>query len=163
MTHNLLLTSQISIMAKIEFKMKLPATSKKLYDLCTDFENHKKAFPSQLKNIEIIEEDEFKITTKEILVFNTYFKNTEIHQPTTHEKKFPMIKSKIIDGPFKGSVIQVVFNELDEGTIVSCEFELKIALKYKILTNIIKTKYKVILTSLLYKMNNLAMNEQVKN
>ena len=74
-----------------------------------------------------------------------------------------MIKSKIIDGPFKGSVIQVVFNELDEGTIVSCEFELKIALKYKILTNIIKTKYKVILTSLLYKMNNLAMNEQVKN
>jgi ribosome-associated toxin RatA of RatAB toxin-antitoxin module len=70
-----------------------------------------------------------------------------------------MIKSKIIDGPFKGSVIQVVFNELDEETIVSCEFELKIALKYKILTNIIKTKYKAILTSLLYKMNNLAMNE----
>ena len=80
MTHNLLLTSQISIMAKIEFKMKLPTTPKKLYDLCTDFENHKKAFPSQLKNIEIIEEDEFKITTKEILVFNTYFKNTEIHR-----------------------------------------------------------------------------------
>ena len=64
-------------MAKIEFKMKLPATSKKLYDLCTDFENHKKAFPSQLKNIEIIEEDEFKITTKEILVFNTYFKKDQ--------------------------------------------------------------------------------------
>ena len=145
-------------MTKIEFKMKLPATPNKLYDLFVDFENHKKIFPSQLKNIEIIEEDEFKITTKEILVFNTYFKNTEIHQTTIHEKKFPMIKSKIIDGPFKGSVIQVVFNELDVGSKVTINVELKISLKYKILSPIIKSKYKSIFTSLLYKMNNIAMN-----
>jgi len=147
-------------MSKIEFVMKLPTNPEKLYELATDFENHKNLFPSQLKSIKIIKKSGTEIITEEVLAFNTYFKNTEIHQTTKHEKKFPRIISEIIDGPFKGSIIQIIFSksEIGDGTDISCEIELRITLKYKILTNLIKTKYKVILSSMLYKINNLAMN-----
>jgi len=146
--------------SEIEFGMKLASEPKKLYDLAVDFENHKNLFPSQLKSIKIIKEDGTEVITEEILVFNTYFRNTEIHQTTKHIKKFPVIKSEIIDGPFKGSIIHINFknSEIEDGTDISCEVELKIPLKYKILSNLIKTKYKVILTAMLYKMNNLAIN-----
>ena len=159
-------------MQKIEFSLKLPANAKELYDCVINFDNHKKAFPSQLKNIEIVENDGTKITTKETLVFNTYIGNTEINQKkerirlgikqltinqkTIHERIFPNIKSEIIEGPFKNSKIDVVFEEPGEGTKVSCKIELSVSLKYKILSSVIIKKYKVILTSLLYKMNSLA-------
>ena len=141
---------------KIEFSLKLPANARELYDCVINFDNHKKAFPSQLKNIEIVENDGTKITTKETLVFNTYIGNTEINQKTIHERIFPNIKSEIIEGPFKNSKINVIFEELGDGTRVSCKIELSVSLKYKILSSIIIKKYKIILTSLLYKMNSLA-------
>ena len=48
--------------------------------------------------------------------------------------------------------------QLDGSSKVSVNAELKIGLKYKLLSPIIKNKYKAILTSLLYKMNNTIMN-----
>ena len=42
---------------KIEFSLKLPANAKELYDCVINFDNHKKAFPSQLKNIEIVKNE----------------------------------------------------------------------------------------------------------
>ena len=56
-------------------------------------------------------------------------------------------------------MVKVTFGELDGGCKVTINVELKISLKYKILSPIIKNKYKNILTSLLYKMNNIAMND----
>lgn len=141
---------------KIEFSLKLPANARELYDCVINFENHKKAFPSQLKNIEIVKNEGIGITTKETLVFNTHIGNAEINQTTIHKREFPNIKSEIIEGPFKNSKINVIFEELGDGTRVSCKIELSVSLKYKILSSVIIKKYKVILTSLLYKMNSLA-------
>jgi ribosome-associated toxin RatA of RatAB toxin-antitoxin module len=146
-------------MKDIKFEIKVPGNYKKLYELFIDFKNYKVVFPRQLKHIEIISEDEFEATTKEILVFNTFFKNTEIHQTTKHIKKIPEINSEIIEGPFKNSKINVMFIESDTGTTISCEIKLKIPLKYKILSSIIKNKYKLIFTSVIYQMNNIAMSK----
>lgn len=143
-------------MQKIEFNLKLPANAKELYDCVINFDNHKKAFPSQLKNIEIVKNEGIKITTKETLVFNTYIGNAEINQTTIHKREFPNINSEIIEGPFKNSKINAIFEELDDGTRVSCKIELSVSLKYKILSSVIIKKYKMILTALLYKMNSLA-------
>ena len=121
-------------MTKIDFKMKLPTGPEKLFELATDFENHQKLFPSQLKSLKIVKKSETEIITEEVLVFNTYFKNTEIHQATKHQKEFPKVKSEIIEGPFKGSMIQTIFQKSEDGngTNISCDIELRLALKYKL-------------------------------
>jgi len=146
-------------MPDFNFEMILSADPKKLFELVTNYENYQKVFPDQLKNISIVSRNDFEVITKEVLTFNTYFKNTELYQKTSHNVHYPKLFSNVIEGPFKGTVVKVTFDELDSGCKVTINVELKISLKYKILSPIIKNKYKNILTSLLYKMNNIAMND----
>ena len=145
-------------MPDFNFEMTLSADPKKLFELVTNYENYQKVFPDQLKNVSIVSRNNFEVITKEVLTFNTYFKNTELYQKTSHNVHYPKLSSNVIEGPFKGTVVKVTFGELDGGCKVTINVELKISLKYKILSPIIKSKYKSILTSLLYKMNNIAMN-----
>ena len=146
-------------MPDFNFEMILSADPKKLFELVTNYENYQKVFPDQLKNISVVSRNNFEVITKEVLTFNTYFKNTELYQKTSHNVHYPKLFSNVIEGPFKGTVVKVTFDELDSGCKVTINVELKISLKYKILSPIIKNKYKNILTSLLYKMNNIAMND----
>ena len=146
-------------MPDFNFEMTLSADPKKLFELVTDYENYQEVFPDQLKNVSIVSRNDFEVITKEVLTFNTYFKNTELYQKTSHNVHYPKLSSNVIEGPFKGTVVKVTFGELDGGCKVTINVELKISLKYKILSPIIKNKYKNILTSLLYKMNNIAMND----
>ena len=145
-------------MPDFNFEMTLSADPKKLFELVTNYENYQEVFPDQLKNVSIVSRNNFEVITKEVLTFNTYFKNTELYQKTSHNAQYPILSSNVIEGPFKGTVIQVTFDELDSGSKVTINVELKISLKYKILSPIIKNKYKSIFMSLLYKMNNIAMN-----
>jgi len=142
-----------------EFKVEIvvPAAPKKLFDVAINFEEFQKVFPAQIQNIKIISKSEDEIITEETLTFNTYFKNTKIHQKIIHKIQYPEIISHIIEGPFSKSIIHISFNELDNGTKVVCDINLKISLKYRILTLIIKSKYKELVTSLIYKMNTTAM------
>tara|TARA_B100001146_G_scaffold200714_1_gene191524 strand:- start:1536 stop:1976 length:441 start_codon:yes stop_codon:yes gene_type:complete len=146
-------------MPDFNFEMTLSADPKKLFELVTNYENYQEVFPDQLKNVSIVSRNDFEVITKEVLTFNTYFKNTELYQKTSHNVQYPKLSSNVIEGPFKGTVVKVTFDELDGGCKVTINVELKISLKYKILSPIIKNKYKNILTSLLYKMNNIAMND----
>ena len=146
-------------MPDFNFEMTLSADPKKLFELVTNYENYQEVFPDQLKNVSIVSRNDFEVITKEVLTFNTYFKNTELYQKTSHNVQYPKLSSNVIEGPFKGTVVKVTFGELDGGCKVTINVELKISLKYKILSPIIKNKYKNILTSLLYKMNNIAMND----
>jgi len=56
-----------------------------------------------------------------------------------------------------GSKVRAQFEANPAGTKVSVSFDLKIALKYKILSPLIKKYYKIILRALFYKMNNMAL------
>jgi len=146
-------------MPGFNFEMTLSTDPKKLFELVTNYENYQEVFPDQLKNVSVVSRNNFEVITKEVLTFNTYFKNTELYQKTSHNVHYPKLSSNVIEGPFKGTVVKVTFGELDGGCKVTINVELKISLKYKILSPIIKNKYKNILTSLLYKMNNIAMND----
>ena len=145
-------------MPDFNLEMLLPSDSRKLFALVTDYENYQQLFPDQLKEVRVVSRNGSEIITTEILTFNTYFKNTKLYQKTSHSAHYPILVSNVIEGPFKGTVIQVTFDELDVGSKVTINVELKIGLKYKLLSPIIKNKYKVILTSLLYKMNNIIIN-----
>lgn len=145
-------------MAKLEFAINLPSAPESLLELATDYENFKKYFPHLIKNITIVKKSETETTTDEIFTFNAFIKH-EIKQQSIHKKtKSNELETKIITGPFKGSTLYASYTKTETGTKVIVSADLKIALKYRILSSPIKNSYKQFLTGLLYKMNTEALN-----
>jgi len=150
-------------MAKFDVDISLPSNSIKLFELATDFENFSRFSPAQIKKISIVEQSDKEIITNEILTFNTIFKNVEINQKTKHFVNYPKtITSEVIEGPFKKTVLEISFSNTDTETKISVKADVKIGLKYAILSPIIGKLYKSIVTGLIYKMNNEIMkNEKI--
>ena len=146
-----------SCVVGFNLEINLQADARELFNLATDFERTKDLFPAQLQNIEIISKNNNEIITEEELTFRTLLKDTIIKQKTVHKIQFPIVVSNIIEGPFKKSVITATFNKINSGTNLIFNVQFNIPLKYKILIPIIKSKYKSILLSLAYKMNNMIM------
>ena len=146
-------------MANLEFSLDLPAQPNQLMKLTEDYENLPKYLPDQLKSVRIIEKNETETKTEETIVFSTIIKK-EIVQEAIHKKKNDNeLITDIISGPAKGTTIQTTFLKTDAGTNVSFNIDLKLNLKTKILKPLIKKYYKIILTAVLYKMNNKILEE----
>ena len=92
-------------MPDLNFEMTLPANSQKLFELITDYEGYQQIFPDQLKEISVVSRNGSVVVTKEVLTFNTYFKNTKLYQKTSHDACYPRLSSNVIEGPFKGTII----------------------------------------------------------
>ena len=143
----------------LAFSMDVPAPIDKLFGLLEDFENLPIFLPDQLKSVRILEQNDNETKTEEIMVFSTILKK-EIVQEAVHKKKNDNeLITDIISGPAKGTTIQTIFLKTDAGTNVSFNIDLKLNLKTKILRPLIKKYYKMILTSVLYKMNNKILEE----
>ena len=141
----------------MEFELVLQANKNKLFLIATDFATYKKLLPDQILDIKIIQQNETEIITEETLLFASVIKK-EINQQSLHKIiGGNIIDSKIISGPLKGSKVHAQFEENAGGTKISVSLDLKITLKYKILTPLIKKYYKIILRALFYKMNNIAL------
>ena len=139
--------------------MNVPASVDKLIRFSEDFENLPMFLPDQLKSVRILEQNNDETKTEETIVFSSIIKK-EIVQETVHKKKNNNeLITEIISGPAKGTIIQTVFLKMDTGTNVSFNIDLKLNLKTKILRPLIKKYYKMILTSILYKMNNKILEE----
>tara|TARA_B110000014_G_C20114844_1_gene588441 strand:- start:1370 stop:1804 length:435 start_codon:yes stop_codon:yes gene_type:complete len=143
-------------MIVINLEVALQTDAKKLFDVAKDFGRIKDLFPAQFQKIDVISKNGNQITTKEELTFQTLVKST-IRQKTIHTIQYPNITSHIVDGPFKNSIISADFNQNNSGTIIKFNAQLSVSLKFKIFEPIIKSKYKAILLSSAYKINNLAM------
>ena len=143
----------------LTFFMNVPAPIDKLIGLSEDFENLPMFLPDQLKSVRILEQNNNETKTEEIMVFSTILKK-EIVQEAVHKKKNDNeLITDIISGPAKGTTIQTIFLKTDAGTNVSFNIDLKLNLKTKILSPLIKKYYKMVLTSILYKMNNKILEE----
>lgn len=139
-------------LSDIELSINLSAPADKLMKLATSFEDYPKYLESSIKSVKIIEKNNDGITTEEIFVFKSLFDH-ELVQKSKHTINDNSIHSEIIGGPFKGTIIDVIFDKTDSGTKVSVKADYKISLKYKILGPLIKQKYRIIIIGLLYKMN----------
>ena len=143
----------------LNFSINVPAPIDKLIGLLEDFENLPMFLPDQLKSVRILEQNDNETKTEETMVFSTIVKK-EIVQEAVHKKKNDNeLITDIISGPAKGTTIQTIFLKTDTGTNVSFNIDLKLNLKTKILRPLIKKYYKMILTSILYKMNNKILEE----
>ncbi len=142
--------------------LSVPTNSKKLFELAIDFENFKKFSPAQIKDISIIEKSDDVITTEEILTFKTILKDIEIKQKTKHTINYPSLISNVIEGPFKNTNLNIEFIEEELiKTKVSINADVKISLKYAMLSPIISRLYKGIITGLIYKMTNSILRNDV--
>jgi len=135
----------------------LQAPSEKLLNLATDYEKYIEYLPEQIHQVKIIETTDEYTITEETLLFKTVIKNKIIQRSKHIQNLSNHLISEIISGPFKGSTINAVYDKMDSGTKVNVWADIKIPIKYKILTLMIKKVYKMWLTSVLYKMNNIAL------
>jgi len=135
-----------------EFTLNLPCSKEKLFKIATDFENFNKFVPNA-RSISIIKKEDGKIFTEEKIVALKH----EFLQKSVHEIKENEISTKILEGPMKGTTVNSFFDEIDTGVKVYVNGEIKVGLKYKFFEPIIKRKYKIALTAVLYKMNTAIM------
>ena len=142
-------------MTNLEFSLDLPAQPSQLMKLSEDYENLPKYLPDQLKSVKIIEKNETETKTEETIVFSTLLKKKIIQQANHTKNGNNQLTTEIISGPAKGTKIITLFEKNNSGSRVSFQLDLKLDFKAKILRPIITKYYKMVLTSVLYKMNNL--------
>lgn len=126
-------------------------------ELATSFEDYPKYLESSIKSVKILEKKDSETTTEEIFAFKSLFDHELVQQSKHTISGENRIHTEVISGPFKGTVIEVTFEKTDSGTKVNVKADYQISLKYKIISPIIKQKYRIILTGLLYKMNSQLM------
>lgn len=144
-------------MGKLQFSLSLTAAPNNLLKLATDYERFSQFLPDQLKSVKIIEKKDDETTTEEILVFSSLVKN-QIVQTSRHKQiSQNVLFSEIVSGPAKGTTMKTTFEKINTGTKVDVEIDLKLSLKAKFLSPIIKKLYKTVLLGILYKMNGIAV------
>ena len=136
----------------------LTAPKDKIIQVVEDYKNYPKYLPGYLESVEIIEQGKDYQITQVVMLFNSLFKKTftlkAIH------KKLPndVLLTEVISGFAKGSVVKAKFESIDNSTKVTTTIELNLSLKTIILKSLIKIWYKSVLTMLLYKINNVALD-----
>ena len=147
----------MKFMSKLQFSVNLSATTNHLITLATDYEKFQQLLPDQLKSIRIIKKEINETITEEVIVFSSIIKN-QIKQSTLHKQiSDDTIISEILSGPAKGTIMKTVFVKIDSGTRVDVEIDMKLSLKARLLSPIIKKKYKTVLLGILYRMNGIAL------
>ena len=147
-------------MSKIQFSINLAASPKQLLEVVKDYENYPFYLPDQIKNVEIIKKDNEDVITEEVFIFKTIIKK-EIKQESKHKIVDNQAMIEILSGPAKNSSINVLFEEIESGSHISINIDLKLGLKGKIFSPLIKKYYPIILTGVFYKMNTKALEIMV--
>ena len=138
-------------MGHLEFTITSKLSPEEFFNYFLDFEYYPNYFPDQIKDIKITQQNDNEIITEEKIVFSTIIKNV-ISQKSLHKKiSDNELVTEIIDGPAKGSIINVICNQIDSGIEVKFVVDLKLSLKAKFLTPLIKKFYKKYLTALVLK------------
>ena len=141
----------------MDFSLNLPSSKNKLIDLATKYDDYSKYLPDQIKSVDIIEKTSSYTITEETLHLSSVISKSFIQQTKHYTLQNDILKSEILSGPAKGSIIEITFSEIDVGTSVHANVDVKLGLKYKFLLPLIKKSYKTFLMGILYKMHAIAM------
>ena len=150
-------------MTNLQFSINSAVEPKKLMSFITDFEYYQKFFPSQIKEVKILERQNNEIITEETIIFSTLIKS-----PFVQKSRHKIISDKelfteILDGPAKGSAVKIICNKNDQGSQIKFDADLRLSLKAKLLAPFIKKLYKRYLTAIIYKISELERKQQDSN
>tara|TARA_Y100000590_G_scaffold351098_1_gene403234 strand:- start:14091 stop:14510 length:420 start_codon:yes stop_codon:yes gene_type:complete len=136
--------------------MDLPAPKEKLLKLLIDYVQFPKYLPHQIKSVEIIEKTDAYTITEETLHFSTVISKTFKQQTKHYAYSNNVLKSQILSGPAKNSIIDITIDEKNSISHIIVNIDVKLEFKYKFLSPLIKKSYKTFLMSILYKMQSIA-------
>ena len=150
-------------MTNLQFSINSTVEPKKLMSFITDFEYYQKFFPSQIKEVKILERQNNEIITEETIRFSTLIKS-----PFVQKSRHKIISDKelfteILDGPAKGSTVKIICDKNDQGSQIKFDADLRLSLKAKLLAPFIKKLYKRYLTAIIYKISELERKQQDSN
>ena len=150
-------------MTNLQFSINSTVAPKKLMSFITDFEYYQKFFPNQIKEVKILERQNNEIITEETIIFSTLIKS-----PFVQKSRHKIISDKelfteILDGPAKGSTVKIICDKNDQGSQIKFDANLKLSLKAKFLSPLIKKLYKRYLTAIIYKISELERKQQDSN
>ena len=135
----------------MEFNTIVECNYKEFLKILKDFENLSKYLPRQLQKIQILEKQDNITITEVVLIFKTLIKN-EISQKikikTESDNKLIL---EVLDGHAKNTKIWIMIQPKDDKTQVIVNIDLKLSLKARILSPIIKREYKSLLTGVFLK------------
>ena len=146
-------------MANLQFSIKSHLKPEKLMSFIIDFEYYKKFFPGQIKDIKILDRQDNSIITQESILFTSLLKSSFVQKSRHKLVSDKELLTEIIEGPAKGSVINVKCVENDQGSEVKFDADLKLSLKAKFLQPFIKKLYTRYLTAIIYKINSRDMEQ----
>ena len=147
-------------MGNLQFSINSPLEPKKLMSLITDFESYQNFFPSQIKEVKILERQNNEIITEEIIIFSTLLKRPFVQKSRHKIISDQELLTEILDGPAKGSIVKVVCSKNDQGSQIEFDANLKLSFKAKFLTPFIKKLYKRYLTAIILKITEYEQNQQ---
>ena len=120
--------------------------------ILTDYENLTDYLPVQLKKIEILKKEDKFTTVETVLVFKTIVRKEISQKIEIEEKSENEIKCKVLDGHAKNTIVVIHVNQIENKTNIKTEIDLKLSLKAKILSPIIKKEYKNIIRGIFMRM-----------
>ena len=147
-------------MANLQFSIKSHLKPEKLMSFIIDFEYYKKFFPGQIKDIKILDRQNNAIITQENILFTSLLKSSFVQKSRHKLVSDKELLTEIIEGPAKGSVINVKCIENDQGSEVKFDADLKLSLKAKFLRPFIKKFFTRYLTAIIYKINSRDMEQE---
>ena len=147
-------------MTNLQVSIKSHLKPEKLMSFIIDFEYYKKFFPSQIKDIKILDRQNNAIITQESIIFTSLLKSSFVQKSRHKLVSDKELLTEIIEGPAKGSVINVKCVENDQGSEVKFDADLKLSLKAKFLRPFIKKFYTRYLTAIIYKINSRDMEQE---
>tara|TARA_B100000953_G_scaffold12655_1_gene11224 strand:- start:1260 stop:1703 length:444 start_codon:yes stop_codon:yes gene_type:complete len=135
----------------MEFNITVECDYKEFLKILKDFENLPKYLPRQLQKIQILEKQDNIVIIEVILAFKSLIKN-EISQKIKIETESDnKLILEVLDGHAKNTKVWIVTQSNDCKTQVNVNIDLKLSLKARILSPIIKREYKSLLTGVFLK------------
>ena len=138
-------------MKNLQFLINSTVEPEKLMSLITDFESYQNFFPNQIKEVKILERQNNEIITEETIIFSTLIKRSFVQKSRHKIISDKELFTEILEGPAKGSIVKIICSENDQGSQIEFDAELKLSLKAKFLSPLIKKLYKRYLTAIIFK------------
>ena len=147
-------------MKDLQFIMDSSVEPEKLMNYIIDFESYKNFFPDQIKEVKILNKENNEIITEETIIFSTLIKKPFVQKSLHKIISDKELSTEILEGPAKGSVIKITCTKNDKGSQVEFDAELKLSLKAKFLSPLIKNFYKRYLTAIIFKITERDLKSQ---
>ena len=147
-------------MKNLQFIMDSSVEPEKLMNYIIDFESYKNFFPDQIKEVKILNKENNEIITEETIIFSTLIKKPFVQKSLHKIISDKELSTEILEGPAKGSVIRITCTKNDKGSQVEFDAGLKLSLKAKFLSPLIKMFYKRYLTAIIFKITERDLKSQ---